>query len=235
MSRRQRCVEIGFWPPGSFSKTEHCRVYPLNIVHGAQRTSWMRVLIGGATGAIGRPWIGFLRERGHAVFALARSPGSTRMVAALGAEAVVADALDAVAVKAAATVEVCGAGCILRMRQRRPPRHWNARRVPTTSSTTILLRSSAGYRRSLTRLAHRRHRGSQNRRRSPHSAPTPSTTQRGCAAPRMGRRNANWASAHVGSSGSARPDWMARRLRKSAIAYPPPKLRSASPSWAMRL
>jgi nucleoside-diphosphate-sugar epimerase len=58
----------------------------------------MRVLIGGATGAIGRPLIGFLRERGHAVFALARSP---RMVAALGAEAVIADALDAIAVKAA--------------------------------------------------------------------------------------------------------------------------------------
>jgi len=61
----------------------------------------MRVLIGGATGAIGRPLIGFLRERGHAVFALARSPGSAQMVAALGAEAVIADVLDASAVKAA--------------------------------------------------------------------------------------------------------------------------------------
>jgi 2-alkyl-3-oxoalkanoate reductase len=61
----------------------------------------MRVLIGGATGAIGRPLIGLLRERGHAVFALARSPGSAQMVAALGAEAVTADVLDATAVKAA--------------------------------------------------------------------------------------------------------------------------------------
>lgn len=61
----------------------------------------MRVLISGATGAIGRPLIGFLRERGHAVFALARSGSSARVVAALGAEALIADALDANAVKAA--------------------------------------------------------------------------------------------------------------------------------------
>ena len=47
----------------------------------------MRVLIGGATGAIGRPLIGFLRQRGHAVFALARSPGSARVVAASEADA----------------------------------------------------------------------------------------------------------------------------------------------------
>ncbi len=61
----------------------------------------MRVLIGGATGAIGRPLIGALRDRGHVVFALARSPNSARVVAALGAEAVIADVLDATAVKAA--------------------------------------------------------------------------------------------------------------------------------------
>ena len=61
----------------------------------------MRVLIGGATGAIGRPLIGALRDRGHVVFALARSPNSARMIAALGAEAVIADVLDAIAVKAA--------------------------------------------------------------------------------------------------------------------------------------
>ena len=42
----------------------------------------MRVLIAGATGAIGQPLIGFLRERGHMVFALARSPDSARVVAA---------------------------------------------------------------------------------------------------------------------------------------------------------
>ena len=61
----------------------------------------MRLLIAGATGAIGRPLIRCLRERGHAVFALARSPESARAVAASGAEPVIADALDAAAVKAA--------------------------------------------------------------------------------------------------------------------------------------
>jgi nucleoside-diphosphate-sugar epimerase len=45
--------------------------------------------------------IGALRDRGHVVFALARSPSSARVVAALGAEAVIADVLDASAVKAA--------------------------------------------------------------------------------------------------------------------------------------
>jgi 2-alkyl-3-oxoalkanoate reductase len=63
----------------------------------------MRVAIAGANGAIGRPLIGFLRKRGHGVFALARSLESARTVAALDAEPVVADALDATAVKAAIT------------------------------------------------------------------------------------------------------------------------------------
>jgi nucleoside-diphosphate-sugar epimerase len=61
----------------------------------------MRVLTAGATGTIGRPLIGALRDRGHVVFALARSPNSAREVATLGAEAVIADVLDAIAVKAA--------------------------------------------------------------------------------------------------------------------------------------
>jgi nucleoside-diphosphate-sugar epimerase len=61
----------------------------------------MRVLIGGATGAIGRPLIGALRDRGHMVFALARSQNSAHLIAALGAEAVIANVLDATAVKAA--------------------------------------------------------------------------------------------------------------------------------------
>jgi len=61
----------------------------------------MRLMIAGATGAIGRPLIRCLRERGHAVFALARSPESARAIAASGAEPVIADALDAAAVKAA--------------------------------------------------------------------------------------------------------------------------------------
>jgi len=61
----------------------------------------MRILIAGATGAIGRPLIRCLKERRHVVLGLARSPQSSRAVAELGAEPVTADALDAASVKAA--------------------------------------------------------------------------------------------------------------------------------------
>ena len=63
----------------------------------------MRVLIAGATSAIGRPLIRCLTQNRHTVYALARSPKSSRVVAELGAEAVSADALDAASVKAAMT------------------------------------------------------------------------------------------------------------------------------------
>jgi nucleoside-diphosphate-sugar epimerase len=61
----------------------------------------MRILVAGGTGAMGRPLVQRLRENGHAVFVLARSPQSSRVVAELGAEPVTADALDAASVKAA--------------------------------------------------------------------------------------------------------------------------------------
>ena len=61
----------------------------------------MRILIAGATGAIGRPLVCRLNENRHAVFAVARSPQSSRSLAELGAEPVTADALDAASVKAA--------------------------------------------------------------------------------------------------------------------------------------
>jgi nucleoside-diphosphate-sugar epimerase len=61
----------------------------------------MRVLIVGATGAIGRPLVRRLKEQHHTVFALTRSPQSSLLVAELGAEPVSADALDAASVKAA--------------------------------------------------------------------------------------------------------------------------------------
>jgi nucleoside-diphosphate-sugar epimerase len=62
----------------------------------------MRILIAGATGAIGRPLVHRLRANQHEVFALTRSPDSAPALKEIGAEAVVADALDAAAVKAAA-------------------------------------------------------------------------------------------------------------------------------------
>ena len=61
----------------------------------------MKVLIAGATGAIGRPLVQCLNQNRHTVFALARSPASSRAVTKLGAEPVTADALDAASVKAA--------------------------------------------------------------------------------------------------------------------------------------
>jgi NAD(P)-dependent dehydrogenase (short-subunit alcohol dehydrogenase family) len=61
----------------------------------------MRILIAGATGAIGRPSVRRLRANQHEVFALARSPDSAPALKQIGAEAVIADALDAAAVKAA--------------------------------------------------------------------------------------------------------------------------------------
>ncbi|WP_030152959.1 NAD-dependent epimerase/dehydratase family protein [Streptomyces sp. NRRL S-244] len=54
----------------------------------------MRVLLAGATGAIGRPLTRALIRGGHEVLALARTDGSAAAVRALGAEPVRADALD---------------------------------------------------------------------------------------------------------------------------------------------
>ena len=61
----------------------------------------MRVLLAGATGAIGRPLIRGLKQHGHSVFGLVRSAESTRMLTETGAEAVIGDALDAASVRAA--------------------------------------------------------------------------------------------------------------------------------------
>lgn len=61
----------------------------------------MRILVAGATGAIGRPLVRCLKENRRVVFALTRSPQSSRAVGELSAEPVTADALDAASVKAA--------------------------------------------------------------------------------------------------------------------------------------
>jgi 2-alkyl-3-oxoalkanoate reductase len=63
----------------------------------------MKILIAGATGAIGRPLIRHLKDAGHAVFGLSRSEQSSRTLAELGAGAVMADATDATAIRAAIT------------------------------------------------------------------------------------------------------------------------------------
>src|SRR4029453_9325360 len=63
--------------------------------------SAMRILIAGASGAIGRALVRRLRANQHQVFALTQSPDSAPALKEIGAEPVIADALDAAAVKAA--------------------------------------------------------------------------------------------------------------------------------------
>src|SRR5947209_15511392 len=61
----------------------------------------MRVLIAGASGAIGRPLVRRQRANQHDVVAFTRSSDSAPALKEIGVEPVIADALDAAAVKAA--------------------------------------------------------------------------------------------------------------------------------------
>jgi nucleoside-diphosphate-sugar epimerase len=61
----------------------------------------MKIFVAGATGAIGRPLVAQLREAGHGVVGMTRSEERAEALRTAGAEAVVADALDAGAVRQA--------------------------------------------------------------------------------------------------------------------------------------
>jgi 2-alkyl-3-oxoalkanoate reductase len=61
----------------------------------------MRTLIAGASGVIGRALIRHLRANQHELFALSQSRDSARVLKEIGAEPLIADALDAAAVKTA--------------------------------------------------------------------------------------------------------------------------------------
>src|SRR5512141_2507069 len=61
----------------------------------------MRVLVAGATGAMGRPLVRLLRSAGHEVCGLTRRPERTALLQALGARPVIADALDAASMQRA--------------------------------------------------------------------------------------------------------------------------------------
>jgi nucleoside-diphosphate-sugar epimerase len=61
----------------------------------------MRILVAGATGAIGRCLVPILVAKGHSVAGLTHRPAAAETVRALGAEPVVADGLDAAAIHAA--------------------------------------------------------------------------------------------------------------------------------------
>ncbi|MDO8212973.1 NAD(P)-dependent oxidoreductase [Conexibacter sp. CPCC 206217] len=58
----------------------------------------MKILLAGATGAIGRPLIPLLTRSGHTVIGSTRSPAKTDALRALGAEPIVLDGLDRAAV-----------------------------------------------------------------------------------------------------------------------------------------
>ena len=61
----------------------------------------MKVFVAGASGAIGRPLVKKLREAGHEVVGMTRSEEHAEALRAAGAEAVIADALNAAAVRKA--------------------------------------------------------------------------------------------------------------------------------------
>ncbi|MBP5976797.1 NAD(P)-dependent oxidoreductase [Brasilonema sp. CT11] len=63
----------------------------------------MKIFVAGATGAIGRPLIAQLLDKGHDVVALTRSPERAQTLAQQGVEPAIADVFDADAVKAALT------------------------------------------------------------------------------------------------------------------------------------
>ena len=65
----------------------------------------MKVFVAGATGAIGRPLLKGLALAGHATFGMVRSQSSSASVSAMGAEPVIADALDAASVSSAVASE----------------------------------------------------------------------------------------------------------------------------------
>lgn len=61
----------------------------------------MRIFIGGASGAIGRPLVTRLLGEGHEVIGLTHSPERARILSKIGAKPAIANVLDAVALRAA--------------------------------------------------------------------------------------------------------------------------------------
>ena len=144
----------------------------------------MRVLIAGATGAIGRPLIRCLNDHHRTVFALARSPESARLVSELGAEPVIADALDAPSVKAA--MAAVRPNAVINELTALPA-HYTAAEMQAAAERDRKVR--IGLR---ARGRGRRHpRGSRRKRRSRHLAPTRSIMRPGCAVPRATKPNAS--------------------------------------------
>ena len=61
----------------------------------------MRIFVAGATGAVGRPLVSALITAGHSVVGLTRTAAKAEIIEKMGAKPVVADGLDAAAIRSA--------------------------------------------------------------------------------------------------------------------------------------
>jgi 2-alkyl-3-oxoalkanoate reductase len=66
-----------------------------------ERNPAMRIFVAGATGAVGRPLVPALIRAGHSVVGLTRTASKADFIRRMGAEPVVADGLDAAAIRTA--------------------------------------------------------------------------------------------------------------------------------------
>jgi nucleoside-diphosphate-sugar epimerase len=71
------------------------------IIANHMRVPNMRIFVAGATGAVGRPLVTALTSAGHSVVGLTRTPAKADTVKRMGAEPVVADGLDPLAIRSA--------------------------------------------------------------------------------------------------------------------------------------
>ena len=101
----------------------------------------MRVFVAGATGVIGRPLLGQLREAGHEVVGTTRFEQRTEAIRALGAEPVIVDATDADALRSAV---IAARPDVVINQLTNLPNKMNFRRPEETFGPTNQLRGTAG-------------------------------------------------------------------------------------------
>jgi nucleoside-diphosphate-sugar epimerase len=99
----------------------------------------VRVFVAGATGAIGRPLVRMLLDAGHEVTGMTRSEEGAQALRAAGADAVVADALDAEAVRSA-MAEAAPEGVVHQLTDL--PREWQ---MKPDRSQTLRLRTDGTH------------------------------------------------------------------------------------------
>jgi nucleoside-diphosphate-sugar epimerase len=106
----------------------------------------MKVLVAGSTGTIGVPLVRMLVAGGHQVYGLTRRPGNGPLLTSLGAEPIVADALDRDALLAAVDGRTADAVIHQLTALKRPPaRHRDMAQTNTlrTRGTTHLLEAAS--------------------------------------------------------------------------------------------